>query len=39
MARVGELISAVRTIEAEIARTANDRLADATNERVSKAYL
>jgi hypothetical protein len=39
MARVGELISAVRTIEAEIARTANDNLADETNARVSKAYL
>ena len=39
MARIGELIAAVRTIEAEIAREANDRLADETNERVSRAYL
>lgn len=39
MARVGELIAAVRTIEAEIARRANDNLADETNTRVSKAYL
>lgn len=39
MARIGELIGAVRKIEAEIAREANDRLADETNERVSRAYL
>jgi hypothetical protein len=39
MARVGELIAAVRFIEAEIARAANDRLADETNERVSRSYL
>ena len=39
MARIGELIAAVRSIEAEIAREANDRLADETNQRVSRAYL
>jgi hypothetical protein len=39
MARIGELIAAVRHIEAEIAREANDRLADETNQRVSRAYL
>ncbi len=39
MARIGELITAVRAIEAEIAREANDRLADETNARVARAYL
>ena len=39
MARVGELIAAIRSIEAEIAREANDRLADETNRRVARAYL
>lgn len=39
MARIGELIAAVRSIEAEIAREANDRLVDETNSRISRAYL
>ena len=37
--RVAELVAAVQAIESEIARAANDRLADETNERVSKSYL
>jgi hypothetical protein len=39
MARIGELIAAVRAIETEIARETNDRLADETNARVARAYL
>ena len=38
-ARVAELLALVTAIEAEIARAANDRLIDETNERVSRAYL
>ena len=36
---MGELLAAIRAIETQVARAANDRLADETNERVSRAYL
>lgn len=38
-ARVRDLVDAVRALAAEVSRAANDRLADETNERVSRAYL
>ena len=38
-ARIRELIEAVRALAVEVSRAVNDRLADDTNERVSRAYL
>lgn len=37
--RVDELIEAIRRVATEVERAANDRLADETNTRVSRAYL
>lgn len=38
-ARISELVDAVRALAADVSRATNDRLADETNERVSRAYL
>ena len=38
-ARITELISALRSIAVDAGRAANDRLADETNARISRAYL